>query len=52
MTEQQIDAILREIYGFLHGKGLVTDHEWRYEVEARIKAVAEKISKLAGDPMR
>ena len=42
------NGLLREIYGFLLSKGIINSTEWSEEIEARIKAAAERIAK-AGD---
>ncbi len=50
MNERQIDALLREIFGFLKNKLFISDEEWRKQIEPRIKEAAKRISGIEDDP--
>ena len=47
MSEEQVEAILREVYSFLMLKGLVTDEDWRELIEPRIRNAKKRIAKLS-----
>ena len=47
MNEKQIDAILREIYGYLMNQGIVPKADWGTVIEPMIEAAAERIARLS-----
>jgi len=46
MTEEQVDAILREVFGYLIRKGIIAHSEFSKEIEPRIKAQAKRIAEM------
>ena len=47
MTEQQVEEILREVYGVLLNNNVITQTVWSTEIEPRIKSAAKRIAKLS-----